>query len=120
MSLFAYGQTGAGKTHTMEGPPGDHGVNYRALEELFHVCEERSENYEYIFTVSMLEIYNETLRDLLVTYVSGHSLTSLWCHFTFPSFFPHSILDVLCIRSGSEGNGESRKFRNKDDERWFH
>jgi kinesin family protein C2/C3 len=71
VSLFAYGQTGSGKTHTMEGPKSDHGVNFRALEQLFRVCEERSEHYEYTFQVSMLEIYNETLLDLLATYPAG-------------------------------------------------
>jgi hypothetical protein len=32
--IFAYGQTGTGKTYTMEGPPENRGVNYRALAEL--------------------------------------------------------------------------------------
>ena len=30
--IFAYGQTGAGKTYTMEGPPEDPGINFRALQ----------------------------------------------------------------------------------------
>ena len=35
--IFAYGQTGAGKTYTMMGVPGNWGVNVRALNELFTV-----------------------------------------------------------------------------------
>ncbi len=33
--VFAYGQTGAGKTFTMEGTPADPGINYRTMKELF-------------------------------------------------------------------------------------
>ncbi len=33
--IFAYGQTGMGKTFTMEGTPKNRGVNYRTLEELW-------------------------------------------------------------------------------------
>jgi kinesin family protein C2/C3 len=33
--IFAYGQTGTGKTFTMEGSPENRGVNYRTLDELF-------------------------------------------------------------------------------------
>ncbi|CAA2984408.1 Kinesin-like protein KIFC3 [Olea europaea subsp. europaea] len=40
--IFAYGQTGTGKTYTMEGMPENRGVNYRTLEELFKVCNDRS------------------------------------------------------------------------------
>lgn len=39
--IFAYGQTGTGKTFTMEGTPENRGVNYRALEELFKLSKER-------------------------------------------------------------------------------
>ena len=64
--IFAYGQTGTGKTFTMEGTPGNRGVNYRTVEELFHISEERGGAMRYELFVSMLEVYNEKIRDLLV------------------------------------------------------
>eukprot|EP00737_Agarophyton_chilense_P001958 gb/GEZJ01002213.1/.p1 GENE.gb/GEZJ01002213.1/~~gb/GEZJ01002213.1/.p1 ORF type:complete len:1391 (-),score=212.35 gb/GEZJ01002213.1/:830-4864(-) len=64
--VFAYGQTGSGKTHTMNGPPEDRGVNFRALMELFQIAKERSEHSDIRISVSMLEIYNENLRDLIL------------------------------------------------------
>mmetsp|Transcript_67162 Transcript_67162/g.160536 ORF Transcript_67162/g.160536 Transcript_67162/m.160536 type:complete len:820 (+) Transcript_67162:147-2606(+) len=63
--IFAYGQTGSGKTHTMQGYGEDRGVNTRALEELFALSAERAANHRYEIKVSLLEIYNETIRDLL-------------------------------------------------------
>ncbi|KAF9606404.1 hypothetical protein IFM89_025093 [Coptis chinensis] len=63
--IFAYGQTGTGKTFTMEGTPGNRGVNYRTLEELFQISKERSSTMKYELFVSMLEVYNEKIRDLL-------------------------------------------------------
>ncbi|CAD6333888.1 unnamed protein product [Miscanthus lutarioriparius] len=63
--IFAYGQTGTGKTFTMEGIPENRGVNYRALEELFRMSEKRSASVTYTFSVSILEVYNEKIRDLL-------------------------------------------------------
>ncbi|GAB5031526.1 kinesin motor family protein [Nannochloropsis oceanica] len=63
--IFAYGQTGSGKTHTMDGPPEDRGVNFRALEEVFRLREERKGEMRYTLSLSMLEVYNETIRDLL-------------------------------------------------------
>lgn len=65
--IFAYGQTGSGKTFTMEGNESNPGVNYRALAELFRIAAERKQDYDYTFNVSILEIYNETIRDLLST-----------------------------------------------------
>lgn len=64
--IFAYGQTGTGKTFTMEGTPEHRGVNYRTLEELFRITEERHDTMKYELSVSMLEVYNEKIRDLLV------------------------------------------------------
>ncbi|XP_058077674.1 kinesin-like protein KIN-14S isoform X2 [Magnolia sinica] len=64
--IFAYGQTGTGKTFTMEGTPENRGVNYRTLEKLFQISRERETTMRYELLVSMLEVYNEKIRDLLV------------------------------------------------------
>ena len=63
--IFAYGQTGTGKTFTMEGTDQNRGVNYRTLEQLFQIAKERSEKFMYNISVSVLEVYNEQIRDLL-------------------------------------------------------
>uniref|UniRef100_G1T2J7 Kinesin-like protein n=1 Tax=Oryctolagus cuniculus TaxID=9986 RepID=G1T2J7_RABIT len=63
--IFAYGQTGAGKTYTMEGTPENPGINQRALQLLFSEVQEKASDWEYNITVSAAEIYNEVLRDLL-------------------------------------------------------
>ena len=63
--IFAYGQTGSGKTHTMEGPPDDRGVNFRAIEAVLQSANKRDSGMLYKLELSMLEIYNETIRDLL-------------------------------------------------------
>ncbi|RYR66563.1 hypothetical protein Ahy_A03g012584 [Arachis hypogaea] len=61
--IFAYGQTGAGKTYTMSGPSlsskSDWGVNYRALHDLFHISHSRRNSIMYEIGVQMVEIYNE-------------------------------------------------------------
>uniref|UniRef100_A0A8C2YNU9 Kinesin-like protein n=2 Tax=Chinchilla lanigera TaxID=34839 RepID=A0A8C2YNU9_CHILA len=65
--IFAYGQTGAGKTYTMEGTLENPGINQRALQLLFSEVQEKAADWEYTITVSVTEIYNEVLRDLLGT-----------------------------------------------------
>ncbi|KAK4351717.1 hypothetical protein RND71_031030 [Anisodus tanguticus] len=69
--IFAYGQTGSGKTFTMSGPKDlteqSRGVNYRALGDLFHLAEQRKDTFLYDVSVQMIEIYNEQVRDLLVS-----------------------------------------------------
>uniref|UniRef100_A0A5B6YQ47 Kinesin-like protein n=1 Tax=Davidia involucrata TaxID=16924 RepID=A0A5B6YQ47_DAVIN len=67
--IFAYGQTGSGKTYTMTGPNvssrEEWGVNYRALNDLFHLSQSRKSSIKYEVGVQMVEIYNEQVRDLL-------------------------------------------------------
>jgi kinesin family protein C2/C3 len=62
--LMAYGQTGSGKTYTMMGPPENPGVNRRAIRELLALAKERPE-VEFEIKVSLMEVYNENLYDLL-------------------------------------------------------
>ncbi|KAL7405798.1 hypothetical protein ABVT39_007354 [Epinephelus coioides] len=63
--IFAYGQTGSGKTYTMEGEVDNPGINQRALRLLFSEVTEKAPDWDYKISVSMVEIYNETLRNLL-------------------------------------------------------
>ena len=64
--IFAYGQTGSGKTHTMDGPHGDRGIIPRAVEQVFARAAELADlGWSHTFEVSLLEIYNEELRDLM-------------------------------------------------------
>ncbi|KAI3849682.1 hypothetical protein MKW98_026596 [Papaver atlanticum] len=63
--IFAYGQTGTGKT--LLKPEHNREVNYRTLEELFNRARERSDTFTYSICVSVLEVYDEQIRDLLAT-----------------------------------------------------
>lgn len=58
-TVFAYGQTGCGKSFTMQG------FIERTLEHLFEATSTASSETRYLALLSYLEIYNERLRDLL-------------------------------------------------------
>lgn len=68
-SLFAYGATGSGKTHTMSGKDASGGgVIPNMIGDLFKAVEARkaaNESLSIRLFISYLEIYNETIRDLL-------------------------------------------------------
>ncbi|XP_076318398.1 osmotic avoidance abnormal protein 3-like isoform X1 [Tachypleus tridentatus] len=66
-TVFAYGQTGCGKSFTMQGissPPTQQGIIPRAFEHIFEAIA-AAENTKYLVHASFLEIYNEEIRDLL-------------------------------------------------------
>jgi len=66
--LFSYGQTGSGKTHTMQGSGFGQmrGIIPRAIEQVGDYKNElEKDGWHYEMQVSFLEIYNETIRDLL-------------------------------------------------------
>ncbi|XP_071318104.1 kinesin-like protein KIF22 [Trachinotus anak] len=66
-SVFAYGPTGAGKTHTMLGSSEQPGVIPRAVREVFNLvkAKDEDEGWDYSIGMSYLEIYNEKVLDLL-------------------------------------------------------
>ncbi|KAF4739813.1 Kinesin member, partial [Perkinsus olseni] len=84
--IFAYGQTGSGKTHTMQGTSKEPGMYQRAFKELFKVVgngteagtsvcqgiDARRGAWSYRLTASVMEIYNEEIRDLLIEKSSGN------------------------------------------------
>ena len=68
-TVFAYGQTGCGKSFTMQGiksPASQRGIIPRSFEHIFEVIDS-SENMKYLVHAAYLEIYNEEIRDLLGT-----------------------------------------------------
>ncbi|GMS84343.1 hypothetical protein PENTCL1PPCAC_6518, partial [Pristionchus entomophagus] len=75
--IFAYGHTGSGKTYTMEGPSEDPGINQRAILQLFEAAQERGNDIEYTIKLSMIEIYNDKIRDILSTSSSTSSSLTL-------------------------------------------
>jgi kinesin family protein 5 len=68
-TVFAYGQTGSGKTYTMEGEfledESSHGVIPRMVHSIFDGIFDADPNIEFFVKVSIVEIYNERIRDLL-------------------------------------------------------
>ncbi|ORY01550.1 kinesin-domain-containing protein [Basidiobolus meristosporus CBS 931.73] len=68
--IFAYGQTGSGKTFTMEGPdfPDSDtiGIIPRAVLQIYSTVESlKLKGWEYVMEGQFLEIYNDTINDLL-------------------------------------------------------
>ncbi|CAM6046476.1 unnamed protein product [Sphagnum compactum] len=64
-SVFCYGATGAGKTHTMLGTVQNPGVMVLALKDLFAKIKKHSRDGDHVVRLSYLEVYNESVRDLL-------------------------------------------------------
>lgn len=65
-TVFAYGATGCGKTHTITGTAQQPGIIFLTMQELFERIDERASEKSTEISLSYLEIYNETIRDLLV------------------------------------------------------
>lgn len=76
--LMAYGQTGSGKSYSMLGEVRygstdlsgeiaieNYGIHLQGAEQLFQVAGHRSDRYEDAFTLSIVEVYDERLTDLL-------------------------------------------------------
>ncbi|XP_045550354.1 kinesin-1 heavy chain isoform X3 [Salmo salar] len=67
-TIFAYGQTSSGKTHTMEGNLHDTdgmGIIPRIVQDIFNYIYSMDENLEFHIKVSYYEIYLDKIRDLL-------------------------------------------------------
>ncbi len=64
-TVFAYGATGCGKTHTISGTQNDPGIIFRTMRELFEKIDDLRDTKTIDVSLSYLEIYNETIRDLL-------------------------------------------------------
>jgi hypothetical protein len=73
---IAYGQTGSGKTNTILGDITtqnqeisieNHGLQLQVMKQLFTVAEHRSDRFKDVFSLTIVEVYNERLADLLAS-----------------------------------------------------
>ncbi|KAA1112563.1 Kinesin-like protein kip2 [Puccinia graminis f. sp. tritici] len=64
-TIFAYGQTASGKTHTLTGSAQQPGIIPLSVQEIFTFIRSHPER-EFLLRVSYLEVYNEQIHDLLV------------------------------------------------------
>ncbi|XP_046859359.1 kinesin-like protein KIF27 isoform X2 [Xenia sp. Carnegie-2017] len=70
-TVFAYGQTGSGKTYTIGSSntadvlDEEYGMIPRALDQMFHIIQEKKGSVDLVVSASYIEIYMEEVRDLL-------------------------------------------------------
>eukprot|EP00300_Choanocystis_sp_HF-7_P042479 c9230_g2_i1.p1 GENE.c9230_g2_i1~~c9230_g2_i1.p1 ORF type:complete len:405 (+),score=83.06 c9230_g2_i1:158-1216(+) len=105
--LFAYGQTGSGKTFTMEGVPDSpqfKGVIPRSLEQIFTWVKDRqSKGWHVVLQCMFIEIYNETLQDLLAPEGStGPPLTIRTANLGEHSMKFSNVEGATCVTIDSE------------------
>ncbi|KAL6225087.1 hypothetical protein ACLB2K_003939 [Fragaria x ananassa] len=92
VSIYAYGQTNSGKTHTMEGSSHDRGLYARSFEELFDLANsDTSSTSRFKFSVTVFELYNEQIRDLLSE--SGDALPKI--RMGSPDFFVELVQEKV-------------------------
>ena len=63
-AIFCYGQTSTGKTYTMQGSSSHPGLLPLAVEDVFQHVQQHHDK-QFVLRMSYLEIYNETVNDLL-------------------------------------------------------
>lgn len=74
-TVFAYGATGCGKTHTISGTLEEPGIIFLTMKELFERIDDLKDTKLIDVSLSYLEIYNETIRDLMQPDNGGKLLT---------------------------------------------
>lgn len=99
VTIFAYGQTGAGKTYTMYGTPKEEGIAARTISELYRILDVMNNSFRFRVYASMVELYNNTLIDLLRPLSAGQANLSIKDIPKLTVRYDHAgnpIIDSLC------------------------
>ena len=113
-TVFAYGQTGAGKTYTMSGDTQSYqqrGIVPRAIHQMFRSVEERVDQ-EVVVRASYLEIYNEVMYDLLADHFDTLAPSGALGYDTFSGSKDYDMGGLG--GTGSKKKGGKKKFGDDD------
>ncbi|RVE45672.1 hypothetical protein evm_009687 [Chilo suppressalis] len=121
--VFAYGQTGTGKTHTMEGTADHEGVIPRAFRHIWaHIETSASPDVTHLVSCSYVELYLEDVRDLLAK--DGKKLTIRGQELN--GFYIPEMTSVVCksaaemvrvMRAGNRNRAAGRTDMNEHSSR---
>ena len=123
-TVLAYGQTSSGKTYTMEGiidKPGARGIIPRMIDHVFdHIY--KNDGIEFILKVSMIEIYQEKIRDLIDLSkvnlnIREDSIKGIYVDGVSEHYVarPNDILELLAI--GSSHRAQAATYMNEHSSR---
>ena len=123
-TVLAYGQTSSGKTYTMEGEvekPAIRGIIPRMIDHVFeHIY--KNEGIEFILKVSMIEIYQEKIRDLIDLSkvnlnIREDSIKGIYVDGVSEHYVarPNDILELLAI--GSSHRAQAATYMNEHSSR---
>ena len=105
-TVFAYGQTNSGKTHTLTGTRTDPGLVPRAVQDVFRSIDAAVDK-TFLLRVAFFEIYNENLRDLLRPEVSSLSIREKGGQFIIPDLTERIVTspaEVAAVLKQGESN----------------
>lgn len=113
VSIFAYGQTNSGKTHTMEGSSYDRGLYARCFEELFDLANSDStSSSQFKFSVTVFELYNEQVRDLLAESGSNLQKVQMGSRASLVGLVPEKVDNPLefsrVLKAAFQSRGEDK------------
>ncbi|PLW25709.1 hypothetical protein PCANC_28292 [Puccinia coronata f. sp. avenae] len=106
-TVFAYGATGCGKTHTITGTPQAPGIVYLLMKDLFGRIADQQDDVTSEISISYLEIYNETIRDLLNPNAPVLNLREANSSVSVPglsTLTPESASDVIALISSGNSH----------------
>lgn len=93
----------------MMGPDTNPGINIRAITELLNICSQRSETKKYNLKVSMVEIYNEAVQDLLSDDVRTLELSMVGNSVKIPNITEMTVEEVKDIKGIMKLGDSNRK-----------
>ena len=124
-TVLAYGQTSSGKTHTMQGVIGDPinmGIIPRMVEHVFNYMYNAGDEFEFSVKVSMIEIYQEKIRDLIDTSrvdlnIKEDKKNGIYVHNVSEHYVgrPEEVLEIM--KMGSDNRAQAATNMNEHSSR---
>ena len=119
-TIFAYGQTGSGKTHTMAGDAHSPGIAQLSFAQIFDQIK-RSPEMQYNMSLSIMEIYQDTIYDLFANRAKVEMQSGGACGLRFTGLTEHPVRNEEevghLVSRGMEGKTMGANYRHEHSSR---